>query len=222
MGITQYNFERMMKYIPTDSLCELGDQWLFVQGIPFHTFSRDFFSAEGRNHLINRYDSFDYVDRESVNVVIDLNKPIQDQESYDGTKYDVVTDFGTLEHVCNYYMGLKNAFELCKDDGILVISNPKVGSWAGHCFHYFTHEFFSKFCELTGNTLILLEEYPACGNIKDGWEVCAEIKKTSNKFPTKEEFERELGSFYISVFDEHAPARSQSGLTNEEQEEYVR
>ena len=37
-----------------------------------------------------------------------------------------------------------------------------------------------------------------------------------------QEFERELGSFYISVFDEHAPGRSQHGLTNEEQEQYVR
>ena len=224
MGITTYNFKRMLKYLPTESLCELGDQWLFLHGteVPLHTFSKDFFSTDNYKHFIKKYDSIDYVDRESVDLVIDLNKPIHEQDSYAGTQYDVVTDFGTLEHVCNYYMGLKNAFDLCKKDGTVIIANPKVGSWSDHGFHFFTQEFFNKFCELTGNVLLFSEEFPACGNTKDGWEVCVEIKKVSDYFPSKDEFEKKLGSFYISVFDENADGRSQHGLTVEEQEKYVR
>ena len=45
-------------------------------------------------------------------IILDLNKDIHEQSSYDGAKYDLVTDFGTLEHCGNYYQALKNAYDL--------------------------------------------------------------------------------------------------------------
>ena len=124
MGITDYNFNRMKTYLPTDSLCELGDQWLFVQNIPHHTFARDVCKD-----VVVRYESVDYLDKDSVSIVLDLNKDITNQENYDGYKYNVVTDFGTLEHVVDYYQGFKNAYNLCKVDGVLITANPKIDNW---------------------------------------------------------------------------------------------
>ena len=66
----------MKKYLPTDSLCELGDQWLFVDGIPHHTFARDVFKD-----VVSRYESIDYEDRDSVSLVLDLSKDINSQEN---------------------------------------------------------------------------------------------------------------------------------------------
>jgi hypothetical protein len=213
MGITDYNFNRMKKYLPTDSLCELGDQWLFVSGVEHHTFSRDYFKDTG---LIGRYESLDYMDREGVSIILDLNHDINEQENYDGFQYDVITDFGTLEHVFDYYQGLKNAYNLCKVGGVMIFSTPKVDSWPGHCFHTFESKFFTEFCTMTGMELIFIEEYPACGNTTDGWEICVEARKTNAEFPTREEFKSKLGPLYLTVIDEHPQGRSQMGLTTED------
>ncbi len=221
MGITDYNFQRMLKYLPVDSLCELGDQWLFISQVPHHTFSKDFFERDDNKHLVNEYVSVDYMDRPSVSLRLDLNKDIHEQSSYDGAKYDLVTDFGTLEHCGNYYQALKNAYDLCKVGGVMIFSTPKVNNWPGHCFHTFTKEFFIKLCEITNMEILFIEEFPACDNVIDGWEICVETKKTNNKFPTKEEFNKQLRELYSSIIDEDAPGRSQMGLTEKEAKEYA-
>lgn len=38
--------------------------------------------------------------------------------------YDLVVSFETIEHVDNYFSGLKNLFKLMADDGVLLISSP--------------------------------------------------------------------------------------------------
>ena len=210
MGITNYNFNRMKKYLPTDSLCELGDQWLFVDGIPHHTFARDVFKD-----VVSRYESIDYEDRDSVSLVLDLSKDINSQENYDKSKYDVVTDFGTMEHVVDYYQGFKNAYNLCKTGGVIITANPKINNWPGHGFHTFSVSFFEELAKLTEMEILFIEEYPACGNYTDGWEVCTELRKTKEEFPTREEFNQKLSNLYESKIENNSAA-SQIGLTEQD------
>ena len=215
MGITEYNFNRLMKHLPVDSLCELGDQWLFIEEVPHHTFSKNYFRQKDKVDLIKKYVSIDYIERPSVDVVLDLNKDIHEQEAYDGEQYDLVTDFGTMEHCVNYYQALKNAYSLCKVGGAIMFSTPKVDSWPGHGFHTFTPDFFIKRCELTDMKLLFVSEYPACGNFKDGWEVCVDVIKTKENFPTQEEFNDHLRDLYQTTVD-NSEGRSQTGLTQDE------
>ena len=216
MGITQINFERMLKYLPVSSLCELGDQWLFLDnGVPHHTFSKEFF--QDKKNLIEEYHTIDIEERPTVSFVLDLSKDITKQNNYNNTQYDMVTDFGTLEHVVDYYMGLKNAYELCKVGGVMVISSPKIDNWPGHGFHYFSKEFFVEFSKLCKAELLFIDEFPACGNHKDGWEILAELRKIKKEFPTREKFEEVLSKLYVSVFDEDTcGGRSQIGLDMDE------
>lgn len=79
-------------------------------------------------------DFLDYSPYEGANIVWDLNKPIPDQYQ---TKYSVVVDGGTMEHVFNYPQAIKNAMEMVEIGGHLIIITPGNG-WCGHGFYQFS------------------------------------------------------------------------------------
>ena len=68
--------------------------------------------------------------------IVDLREPIN-QEHYG--IYDVVTDFGTTEHVDgNYYQARKNIHNACKVGGMMIHETPLTGHWHGHGHNYLT------------------------------------------------------------------------------------
>ena len=75
---------------------------------------------------------------EGANVIHDLNQPIASplMESY-----DCVFDGGTLEHVFNFPIALKNCMELVRPGGHLIIITPW-NNYAGHGFYQFSPELF--------------------------------------------------------------------------------
>jgi hypothetical protein len=131
-------------------------------------------------------------------------------------KVDLVTDFGTSEHIAGYdnadesethYDGnntWKNstqehavgveAFYNCwttkynASKLLILSSNPATGHWKGHGHFYHTTKFYTKLCKLTGMKPVVLEEHFAMGNTTDGKEVCCALDVRGSHWITLEEF----------------------------------
>lgn len=183
MGITEKSLNRLSKFNCLDKgikMCELGAQNIYSNNL-YGTIAKDYFNSLGIKH-----DSFDIVVHQNCEF-IDLREPIK--EEFVGI-YDVVTDFGTTEHVDgNYYQALKNIHDLCKVGGLIVRENPKTGHWPKHGFNYLNIDFYLKLSQLCGYEILDLQEEFAMGNYIDGCNISVVLKKVNNnKFISKEQF----------------------------------
>ncbi len=70
-----------------------------------------------------RVESFDYSDYEGADYTVDLNKLIPDVHQ---SKYDLVYDGGTLEHIFNYLLAIKNAMLMTKMGGYWSALRPQI------------------------------------------------------------------------------------------------
>jgi hypothetical protein len=84
--------------------------------------------------------SFDASAYESATIVTDFNNPLD--ESHKG-RYSAVIDGGSLEHVFNYPQGLKNAMEMVRPGGHLMLITP-THSRSGHGFYQLSAELFHR------------------------------------------------------------------------------
>lgn len=83
-------------------------------------------------------DSCDYSDYERATVIHDLSVPVPDNLK---NKYTCVIDGGTLEHVFDYLVGLKNVMDMVAIGGHLILMTPG-NNWFGHGFYQFSPELF--------------------------------------------------------------------------------
>jgi hypothetical protein len=125
MGVTYQSFEYFHKWFNKEkhkSICELGDQQ-FMLCFPYteYSYTRTYFE---NNNI--EYDSID-LNGLGKSLMLDLNIDIEIKK-----QYDFITDFGTLEHVADYYMGFKNTDKLCKVKGIMLHILPAVNHWPDH------------------------------------------------------------------------------------------
>jgi hypothetical protein len=123
-------------------------------------------------------DSIDISDYEGASVLLDLNSPISD--SYKN-KYDTVIDSGTLEHVFNFPVAIKNCMELVKLNGRMIMITPS-NNFMGHGFYQFSPElFFRVFSAENGfkidNILLFEDHYIAKWySVKDPAEVSQRVE----------------------------------------------
>jgi hypothetical protein len=83
-------------------------------------------------------DSLDYSAYEGANVIQDLTSDIPEHLK---AKYDLIIDFGTLEHVFSIETALRNCREMVKNDGWIIHANPSNNS-NGHGLFQFSPEFY--------------------------------------------------------------------------------
>jgi hypothetical protein len=96
------------------TVAELGDQWITCE-TP-HRLAWDFYRTLGSK----RYCSIDGNGRATV--IHDLNKPWKGTE-----RYDLVTDFGTGEHIFSQWQVWRTLHVLCKVGGFIVFDRPASG-----------------------------------------------------------------------------------------------
>jgi len=124
MGVTLQTFMYMNRWFNNThkSVCELGDQQ-FSCCPPFQELSycRTYYKNKGL-----KYTSID-LNGYGESLMLDLNEDINHED-----QYDFVTDFGTLEHVEDFYMGFKNMDKLCKADGLMIHIIPAIDHWPEH------------------------------------------------------------------------------------------
>lgn len=180
MGITAENLGWAWPFIPGPPavMIELGNQHMHLAGLP--PVAKRYFEKLGFCHI-----SLD-LNGEDGAVSWDLAKPFDLK-----CQADVVTDFGTSEHVWDLYACLENMHRHLRRGGRIIAANPEPGSWPGHGYWYRTQEFYRELARLAAYEVIDLNRAPACGNTTDGWETRVVLEKRMERpFPERADFER--------------------------------
>ena len=128
----------------------------------------------------------------------DLSLPRLELYKYSGIGYDLVSDFGTSEHIGDngkfawkaIYNCWKTKFDLLKIGGIMINENPKTDNWVGHGFNYYTQEFYNELALVSGLSIIEIGEIAAMGNTIDGWNIYCIMEKINDNFPTLSQFKK--------------------------------
>jgi hypothetical protein len=95
--------------------------------------------------------AFDYASYEGATHIHDMNEAIPPQ--FRG-RYSVVLDSGSLEHIFNFPVALKNCMEMVEVGGHYVAVTP-TNNFMGHGFYQFSPElFYSVFTEANGYALV--------------------------------------------------------------------
>lgn len=118
-------------------LSEIGKESEFDRaGFPneYPHYAEPFWRLLGANTI----DSMDASSFEDANIVHDLNSPVPESLKL---KYDALCDVGTLEHVFNFPMAIKNCMEMLKVGGRFFTFTPS-NNYCGHGFYQFSPELF--------------------------------------------------------------------------------
>lgn len=185
MGLVPHSLKMIQAYIaPVGGfaglrMMELGDQQMYCHGnVPEGSAAKSFFEQLGVQHT-----SID-LNGELGAIALDLSQPIR-REEWNG-QFDMVTDFGTTEHVgrelVNLYNCRENCHRFCRPGGVMIFMNPKKGNWPGHGYHYFTKEHYEKLALAAGYRVLEISEYPTLGNSTDGWQIHAAFIRGDGDF----------------------------------------
>jgi SAM-dependent methyltransferase len=119
-------------------------------------YSEPFFEALGAQAV----DSMDASNFEGATIIHDLNLPVP--EALKG-RFDVVCDGGTIEHILNFPMVIRNCLEMVKLGGHFVLATP-ANNFFGHGFYQFSPElWFRLLSDLNGfemRRMVALEYKP--------------------------------------------------------------
>jgi len=170
MGISIQLHNEVEKYIFNDiNMIELGNQYFYVNGIQ-KDLCKPYFEQMGIKHISIDINGKDGVLKLNLCNSINL-KPV-----------DIVTNFGTSEHVKNQYMCFKNIHGFCKLGGLIMHEVPEEGSFLKHGLYWYIHNFFINI--YANQKIIELKnlKYP------DGNLIFCIIKKTSEEFVSESWF----------------------------------
>ena len=202
MGITKTDILLLEKYITpeTKTVCELGSQNLYIDDNPTPPFASKWYQDKGLE-----YHCIDLAgDNGAITYDLAYYIPF-------GFPFDLVTDFGTSEHVvqmdgmkkvsfhdghihsvypdgiksieAGFYKCIMNKHFLLKVGGICISVNPKTGQWKGHGYSYYTKEFYTELCRIMEYELLELGEY-------GGQIFCIFRKVNDTEFMSEEEFSK--------------------------------
>jgi len=148
------------------------------------SFAEPFFTAMGASKI----ESIDYSDFEGATLIHNMNDEISPQHF---NTYTVLFDGGTLEHIFNFPIAMKNCMNMLKTGGHFVSITPS-NNYNGHGFYQFSPElFFSLFTPAHGFNLKLVAmgvDLPSKGitnwfRVTDPKRVGVRVTMT-NSFPT--------------------------------------
>ena len=179
MGLTQHGFDLLNPHLnPNDSILELGNQTIYF-GNDYGKPAKPMFEKMGHRHVSIDLNGLDGA------LPIDLGQPIEESLG----QFDIVTDFGTSEHVLGIYNCWLNKHNLLKAGGIMVNENPKTNNWAGHGHWYCTEKFYENLIKKQDYEILAIGEHPAMGNVTDGWLIYCVLRKLNNNFISRSVFE---------------------------------
>lgn len=95
--------------------------------------------------------SIDFSNYEGATILHDMNQAIPEHLK---NQYDLLFDGGTLEHIFNFPVALKNCLEMVKVGGRIIICTP-ANNMCGHGFYQFSPElFFRVFSDVNGFKIV--------------------------------------------------------------------
>ena len=119
-------------------------QYLEKNGISGAAFSADMKTLFAEPLFLSlgakKVESLDFSGFEGATFIHDLNQPIGDNLR---ERFDLVYDGGTLEHVFNFPVALKNCMEMVRPGGWLFL-HTIANNYTGHGFYQFSPELFFR------------------------------------------------------------------------------
>lgn len=101
-------------------------------------------------------DSIDFSPYEGATIIHDMNSPIPDKYK---SKYTLVIDGGSLEHIFNFPIAIKNCMELIEKNGYYIGITP-TNNYSGHGFYQFSPElYYTVFNESNGFRIVKMYFY---------------------------------------------------------------
>jgi len=156
--------------------CEFGNQQHMGSGRPM----RDVLQGRG----VARYVSIDLNGRDGA-LALDLQQPVIGETG----QFDVVTNYGTLEHINEQYGAWKNMHELCVCGGRMFHALPRKGHHRlGHGRYLYTHKFVWGLVDTCGYTVLREDEGGASPTHRMIY--VALLKVTPDPFVSREKFDR--------------------------------
>lgn len=164
-------------------ILELGDQLMDI-GEKTQFQRSDIYYKENHNFAIQSVD----VHGKNRAIQIDLS-----EESEQIFQADLLTDFGTVEHVSDLYNALLNCHNWTKTNGIMIHSNPKTGTFANHGVSFFTEKFWTELAKVCGYELILVDTKAPYSDENPDKEVMTVLRKLPDSvFPPRKVFNSKL------------------------------
>lgn len=107
-----------------------------------------------------------------------------------GLQADILTDFGTIEHVENFYSAIVNCHNFTKTNGVMIHVNPDK-TYADHGYRYFTELFWAELGRICKYETLSIYSLPPYEASNPALEVYAVLRKTeSSVLPTEKEFNK--------------------------------
>lgn len=129
------------------SMLELGNQHI-RNGVSRYPTGKQHFTALGVKHV-----SVDLNGKDGA-LRYDLSRPIM---CFDG-QFDIVTNFGTSEHVADQGQCFANVHRFCRSGGVMVHAVPREGYYPGHCRFRYTEAFFLELAERNNYRIVDIHE----------------------------------------------------------------
>jgi hypothetical protein len=107
-------------------------------------------------------------------------------------QFDIVTNYGTIEHVNDQYHAFKNMHDLCLRGGIMLQAFPVVGHWPNQGRYYYSLPFAYELAERAKYHLISAVQAPCYGHGTDRADcdlILAALQKQEDEFVSKEVFQ---------------------------------
>lgn len=176
--IVQQALNLLVKHPSEIEMIELGSQGIDVPGISYKI-AKDYFKSLGFKHT-----SID-LDGNFGSLVVDLTTQLTDFYN----KYDIVTNFGTSEHIENQFACFENIHYFCKDNGVMVHSVPLPDNWVKHCKYHYPPAFFDQLCLACGYEVCENKNFNMPGGLQPrGLVNVILIKRGLDNFINKYEF----------------------------------
>ena len=118
----------------------------------------------------SKVDSIDFSDYEKASVIHDMNQPVPETLK---DKYTAIVDGGTIEHVFNFPVAIKNCMEMLRTGGHYIAITP-VNNLMGHGFYQFSPElYYAVFAADNGFAIkkIVIVTQDMSGKFSDWYEV---------------------------------------------------
>jgi SAM-dependent methyltransferase len=191
MGVTQTVFSWSEKTVTGTfgslsmlRVCEFGDQCFIAmddQGLN-GTACRHYYEKAG----VELYLAFDLSGRNG-SFKIDLCK------NHDFIpQFDIVTNYGTMEHVNDQYHAFRNMHDLCVKGGVMLHGFPIIGHWPNHGRYYYSLPFVYELARCAKYHVIAVAQAPCYGHDSDRSDrdlILAALQKQEDKFISIEVFQ---------------------------------
>ena len=157
-------------------MAELGDQKLWeamqLTANGERVWFKDYAEARGCHHY-----SID-IHGQNGSHPLDLSKSIEDKFWHNN--FDIVTNFGTAEHVEDQYECWRNIHNLGRPGCVYIHALPEYGRYRPyHCEYFFRSDFFTQMCKANKYTLLINESIETLGHIGACY-----IKPALGEFPS--------------------------------------